>query len=900
VPDWKQEIRQRLARLNLTAPREAAIVEELSQHLDDCYAEWRSSGATEAEAYQRTLAELSGSESLARELRRVEQQINQEAIVLGANRRTNMIADLWQDLRFGVRMLAKQPGFTLIAVLTLALGIGANTAIFSVVNAALLRPLPYAQPERIVAIWDGRGQPGVTQGMTLPRNFQLWREQSRSFSALALARGFNYRLTESQEAATGLGHEVTPNLFALLGVSALHGRPLAPGDENAGVRPVVLSYKLWRSGFGGASSIVGSAIKLNGGAVTVVGVMPPQFVFPPRVSLAAEAAVQDCDLWAPMALDEQRLQTSTKNYLAFGRLRDGVTLAQAQSEMNTFAPRLTEAAPKLNEQLSIHLAALPELTTREARPALAVLFGVVAFILLIACANVANLLLARAVARAREVAIRTALGATRGRVLRQILTECALLGLLGALTGLALAAGGLKLLANVAVVQSPHPVKIDLPALGFTLALSLLTTLLFGAGTAWQMARARVSEALQEAGRSGAGGVRLSRVRSGLAVAQVALSLMLLVGAGLLIRTLWEILQVDPGFRAAGVLTMDIRLPGSKYPRAGVATAYAELLERLNGLPGVVATGATQLLPIRRDPVADSFQIEGRQMRFPGDLLPAEYRVVTPGYFTAMQIPLLEGRYLAESDTETSPPVVVISERLARLYFPQESPLGRRITFSDPQTGPWHTIVGVVRDIRNWGLAAEPTPETYISLRQNPKPLMTLVIRTTGDPLQLAASARAELRAFDKELRPEQVATMEQIISRSLAQRRLNLALIGALAALAVVLAAFGLYSLIAYTVAQRTHEIGIRLALGAQRQDILRLVLRQGFKLTAIGIALGLAGASAATQALRSLLYGISPTDPLIFVAVPLLLALVALLACFVPARRATRVDPLLALRCE
>jgi predicted permease len=385
-----------------------------------------------------------------------------------------------------------------------------------------------------------------------------------------------------------------------------------------------------------------------------------------------------------------------------------------------------------------------------------------------------------------------------------------------------------------------------------------------------------------------------------LAVAQVALSLMLLLGAGLLIRTLWKLLQVDPGFRAAGVLTMDVRLPGSKYPRAQVGAAYAELLERLGRLPGVAATGATQLLPIRRDPVSDSFQIEGRPMRFPGDLLPAEYRVVTPGYFSAMQIPLLEGRFLAESDTETSQPVVVISERLARRYFPQGSPLGRRITFSDPQKGPWHVIVGVVRDIRNWGLAADPTPETYVSLRQNPKPVMTLIIRAEGDPLPLEASVRAELRAFDQELIPEQVATMRQILSRSLAPRRLNLALIGALAALAVALAAGGLYSLIAYTVAQRTHEIGIRLALGAERGDILWLVLWQGFRLAAIGIALGLAGAVAATRALRSLLFGVSPTDPLTFVAAPLLLALVALLACWFPARRATRVAPLVALRVE
>jgi putative ABC transport system permease protein len=900
MPDWKYEIRRRLPGLQLAPTRENAIVEELSQYLDDCYAESLAGGATEAEAYRQTLLELSGSEMLQRELHRVERRINPEPIALGTYRRANMITDLWQDLRYNARTLLKNPGFSLIAIITLALGIGANTAIFSVINAALLRPLPYAQPERIVAIWDGGGQPGSTQGATLPRNFQLWREQSRSFSDLALARNINYRLMEAQEATTGVGQEVTPNLFGMLGVSALRGRTLMDGDETAGDKLAVLSHKFWRRSFGADESIVGRAIRLNGAAVTVVGIMPPEFVFPPRVNLAVEGAAQDCDLWVPMALEQGRLQTSVKNYLAFGRLREGVTLAQAQSEMNTFAPRLTEPDPALNEQLSIHVAALSELTTREARPALAALLGVVAFILLITYANVANLLLARAVARSREIAIRTALGATRSRMLRQILTECALLGLLGGLTGLALAYGGLRLLSSVAALQSPRPIKIDLPVLGFALALSLITTLLLGAWTAWQTGRARISESLQEAGRGGAGGVRLGRVRSGLAVAQIALSLMLLLSAGLLIRTFWKLLQADPGFRAAGVLTMDVRLPGSKYPRAQVGAAYAELLERLGRLPGVVAPGATQLLPIRRDPVSDSFQIEGRPMRFPGDLLPAEYRVVTPGYFSAMQIPLLEGRFLAESDTETSQPVVVISERLARLYFSQGSPLGRRITFSDPQTGPWHVIVGVVRDIRNWGLAADPTPETYVGIRQNPKPVMTLVIRTAGDPLNLAAPVRAELRAFDQELIPEQIATMTQILSRSLAQRRLNSTLIGSLAALAVLLAAGGLYSLIAYNVAQRTQEIGIRLALGAEPRDILRLVLLQGFKLAAFGIALGLASAIAATRALRSLLFGVSPTDPLTFVAIPLLLALVALLACWFPARRATKVDPLVALRSE
>ncbi len=802
-----------------------------------------------------------------------------------------------QDLRFGVRMLLKIPGFTLIAVLMLSLGIGANTAIFSVVNAALLRPLPYAQPEKIVTIWDGRGKASPTQGTTAPRNFQWWREQSRSFSDLALTQGFRYRLTETQEAASGVGLEVTPNLFALLGVSAFRGRPLAPGDETAGVKPVVLSYRLWQSSFGGASSLVGRSIKLGAETYTVVGIMPPHFVFPPRVSLASDASARDCALWIPMAIDQRRLQAG-KNYFAYGRLRAGVTLDQAQSEMNAFAPRLREIYPSLNDQLSIHLAALPELATRQVRPLLAVLLGAVAFILLIACANVANMLLSRGAARSREFAIRSALGATRGRALRQILTECALLGLLSGLAGLVLAYGSLRLLERVAEVRSPHPLAIDLTALGFTLALSLVTSLLFGSWAAWQMATGAISQSLQEAGRSGAGGVRLGRVRGGLAVAQVALSLTLLIGAGLLIRTLWSLLQVDPGFRAEGVLTMDVGLPAKYSSGASVVATYAELLERVGGLPGVTAAGATQRLPIIGAPYGESFQIEGRPMRGPGDLLEMQYRVVTPGYFNAMQIPLRQGRLLSEQDTETSQRVVVISERLARLHFPNESPIGRRVTINDPQNGPWEEIVGVVGDVKHWGLDSEPPPEFYVSYRQHWRRFMTFTIRTDGDPLQLAQPLRAEVRAFDKDLVPERVATMEQVISASLTQRRLNLVIFGFLAALAVSLAAFGLYSVLAYMVSQRTNEIGIRMALGAERRDILRLMLRQGLTLVAPGIAIGLLGASVATRALRSLLFGVGPTDPFTFIAITLLVAVVALLACYLPARKATKVDPLIALR--
>jgi putative ABC transport system permease protein len=566
--------------------------------------------------------------------------------------------------------------------------------------------------------------------------------------------------------------------------------------------------------------------------------------------------------------------------------------------MSAFEPRLQEAYPDLNDQLYIRLAALPESATRQVRPLLSILLGAVIFILLIACANVANLLLARGAARAREMAIRAALGATRGRALRQILTECVLLGLLGGLAGLALAYGGLRLLSSVAEVRSPHPLAIDLPVLGFTLALSLVTSLLFGSWAAWQMATRAISQALQESGRSGAGGVRLGRVRGGLAMAQVALSLMLLIGAGLLVRTLWALLRVDPGFRAERVLTVDVGLSAKYSSGDRVVAAYSELLERVGSLPGVVSAGATQRLPIRGGPYGESFQIEGRPMRSPGDLLEMQYRVVTPGYFSAMEIPLRQGRLLSEQDTETSPRVVVISERLARLYFPNESPIGRRVTISDPKAGPWEEIVGVVADVRHWGLDAEPPPEFYVSYRQHWRRYMTFTVRAYGDPLQLAPSVRAAVRAFDKDLVPEEVATMEQVISVSLTQRRLNLMILGSLAALAVGLAAFGLYGVLAYTVTQRTQEIGIRLALGAQRRDIMRLVLRQGVRLVALGLALGLVGASAATRALRSLLFGVGPTDLLSFTAITLLVAAVGLLACYLPARRATKVDPLVALR--
>jgi putative ABC transport system permease protein len=811
-----------------------------------------------------------------------------------------MLEELCQDLHYGARMLVKQPGFTLVVVVTLALGIGANTVIFSVVNAVLLRPLPYSQPERVIAIWDSRGKPSPTQGATLPRNFQWWREQSRSFSDFALTQGIGYRLTETQEATSGAGLEVTPNLFSLLGVSALRGRTLAPGDETAGAKPVVLSYRLWQSSFGGDESVVGRSIKVGAEAYTVVGIMPPQFVFPPRVSLASDVKARDCDLWVPLAIDQQRLQQTGRNYFAYGRLRTDVTLAQAQSEMNAFASRLQEIYPKLNDQLSIHLAALPELATRQVRPLLSVLLGAVAFILLIACANVANLLLARGTARARELAIRSALGATRGRVLRQILTECALLGLLSGLAGLALAYGGLRLLSSVAEVRSPHPIAIDLPVLGFTLALSLVTSLICGSWAAWQMATVAISQSLQDAGRSGADGVRLGRMRGWLTVAQVALSLMLLIGAGLLIRTLWSLLQVDPGFRAERVLTMDVALPAKYSSGERVVAAYGELFKRVGSLPGVVSVGATQRLPVRGEPYGESFQIEGRPMRSSNDLLEMQYRVVTPGYFSAMQIPLRQGRLLSEQDTETSPRVVVISERLARLHFPNESPIGRRVTINDPKTGPWEEIVGVVSDVKHWGLDAEPPPEFYVSYRQHWRRFMTFTVRTGGDPLRLASAVRAEVRAFDKDLAPEQVATMEQVISVSLTQRRLNMMILGVLAALAVVLAACGLYGVLAYTVAQRTREIGIRLALGAQGGDVLRMVVRQGMKLTLIGVLLGVSGALALTRSLKMLLFGVNATDPLTFAGVALLLVIVALVACWIPARRATKVDPMVALRFE
>ncbi|MBI1178892.1 FtsX-like permease family protein [bacterium] len=801
------------------------------------------------------------------------------------------------DLKFALRQLLKNKGFTLVAVLTLALGIGANTAIFSLVNAMLLSRLPYAHSDEIVAIWNGPST--VKQGEILPITFQSWREQSHSFSDLALVRPLGFSLTETPGATNVVGCEVTPNLFPMLEVPALHGRTLMPGDEKAGTSLAVLSYNLWQRNFGGDESLVGRSVRINGEICTVVGIMPRGFVFPPLIGWASKDTVGDSEVWVPFDVNA-RHTTSARSYLAFGRLRSSVTLEQAQSELNVLESRSTEVDSSIDDRPASHVALLADLMTRKARPVLLILAGAVAFILLIACANVANLLLARAMTRSREIAVRAALGATRGRLFRQILTECALLALLGAGAGWGMAYGGLKLMANIATIHSPWPITMNLPVFGFALLLSVITTVLFGTGAAWQMAGRAIGAALRGSGRGEIVGVPSYRLHGSLVVAQVALSLMLLISAGLFIRTLWSLLHADPGFRAEGVLTMDLRLDGPKYPYRRRAASFAQLIERIRELPEVTAAGATQILPIRSDPIGEAFQIKGRPPRAAGDLLPAEYGVVTPGYFSAMRIPLREGRYLSDADTPSSPKVVVVNERLARLYFNGESAVGHQLMFGSSLDEPAFEIVGVVGNVQNWGLTADLTPEIYVSSRQSPKPAMTLVIRTKDSPLALVPRVRSEVYAFDSQLDPERIGTLEDVVSQSLVGQKINFTVFGLFAGLAVCLATFGLYSLMTYLVARRTREIGIRMALGARHGEVLFLVIRQGMVLAGLGLVAGLCGALAMTRVLRSLLFGIGPTDATTFVTIPVLLGVFALLACWLPARRAARVDPMEALRNE
>jgi putative ABC transport system permease protein len=890
VSDWKQEIKSRLAGLQLRPTREAEIIEELSQHLDDHYAELLASGATPEEAYRAALAELNEGQLPAQEMRESEMK---KPVVIETNRR-DFIGNLWQDLRYGVRMLRKNPGFTSIVVLILALGIGANTAIFSLVNTVLLRPLPYPESERMMVL--RRGFPGWAAS-TSGTKFLFWREHNRTFESMAATDigGSYVNLTDGDKPESILNVHVSADFYKVHGISPVLGRSFNAEEERpGGDRVVIVSEKLWKRRFGGDPGLLGKEVRLGGEPYTVIGIMPPGFYG---------------DIWMPLRLVAHD-QDQANPLIVIGRRKLGATHQQAQADMDAVARAFRLQYPALmGDGEGVRVFDYHDLMVQDVRTSLLILLGAVGFVLLIACANVAGLLLARAAARQKEVAIRSALGAGRFRLVRQSLTESTLLAVTGGILGLLVARWSLDALLALDPGNIPRlsQVKMDGGALVFNLAVALSTGILFGLAPAFQLARVNLSSALNESSGRASAGIRRSRLRSLLVVMEIGLSSMLLVGAALLIQTFANLRGVDPGFDPRNVLNLKVSLPETEYKNtAQMSDFFDRALQRIESVPGVQAAAVVTRVPLGGNGLVLSFSVEGMQnVQF------AYWDMVTPDYFRALNIPLKGGRYFTDRDSRSSPAVALINETMARKYFPNKDPIGQLLTIGKIEgpdfAEPPRQIVGVVGDVRVADLMTDVPATVYVPDTQALDGMMrflnrilpvNFVIRTSTDPLSLAAAVQQEILAVDRRRAIFGVRSLEQVTADSISSQRFQMLLLGIFAAVALLLAAVGLYGVISYSVSQRTGEIGIRMALGAQPRDVLKLIVGHGLILTHIGLALGLAGALALTRLMAGLLYGVSATDPLTFAAIALLLASVALLASYIPARRATKIDPLTALR--
>ncbi|HZI61978.1 MAG TPA: ABC transporter permease [Pyrinomonadaceae bacterium] len=807
---------------------------------------------------------------------------------------------LWKNLVYSVRMLLKRPSLTAVAIIAIALGIGANTAIFSVVNTVLLQPLPFEQPQQLVMLaaeqrdqaLDGRGSFSVPDFVDIQK-------QSKTLEYVATHQGTGTIVTEGGDPERLLGAAVSADYFPLLRVKPVLGRVFTHDEDKPGAPSViVLSHSLWQRRFGGDPNIIGREVNI-GGKTTVVGVLPAGFQYP--------ISDEQQDFWEPIfsatfMTKDLREERAQRILSLIARLKPGLTLDQAKAELDLLSRQIEQQSPISNTNTIFNAVSMHEDITRDYRSALLVMLGAVGLVLLIACANVANLLLARAAARQKEVAIRMALGASRARIASQLLTESVLLSLAGGALGLLLASWGMDLLVAYGPADVPRlrHVSLDRSVLLFTLAISTLTGIVFGLAPALHASRPDPGNMLKDATRGVSHGGR-SRMRSALIVSEVALSLMLLVGAGLLINSFWRLLQTDAGYDPKGVLAVDVPLSRAKYTNPEQrSAAFEQLISRMKALPGVRDASVVSNVPLTDRDIELSFQVEGREPYKPGNEAVADYTVVGSDYFRTMNIAVQRGRVFANSDTANTPQAIVVSEAFVKRYFPDEEPIGRRIVFDGPTKTP-REIIGVVADIRRNGLDAEAEPEMYVSHVQNPERRLNLVIRTDSqDGSQLTQSARAEVKAFDPDQIIWRTETLEQLLGTSVAPRRFNMMLLGIFAGVALVLAAVGLYGVMSYSVTWRTHEIGIRMALGAKRGDVLRLVVRQGMIMALIGLVIGLIGALSLSRVMTSMLHGVSPTDPLTFAGVSIVLLGVALLACLIPARRATRVDPIVALRNE
>jgi len=804
--------------------------------------------------------------------------------------------NLWQDLRYAVRILARAPGLTALAVVSLALGIGANGAIFSVVQAVLLNPVSVAQPDRLLFVWEQNFREGYRFPAS-PPDFIDWRSQNSTFEQMAAMLSGQINLTGTEQPERVAAEWVSANFFQVIGVRPSAGRTFLPGEERAsGTRVAVLSYGLWQRRFGGDPNLIGKTIAVDGENTAVVGIMPRGFHF------------LNAELWRPLVFEPGWVKSRGSHFLlAIARLRPGVSLERARGDMDVIASRLASQYPDTNTGQGIQLTPVPEQLVQDVRPALLILLGSVALVLLIACANVANLLLTRASGRRREVAIRTALGAGRWRMIRQLLTESVLLALLAAVAGLVVATWAVDALVKLIpsnYVPNQQNIGINVPVLAFTLVLSILTGVVFGLAPVVTSLKLDLTESLKEGVRGATAGLARRRLQHTLVVSEIALSLILLIGSGLLAKSFLRLAKSDPGFQAENILTMELLLPPARYAKPQQQrTLYRGILERARNLPGVVAGGLISSLPLEGQSEYDSFSIEGRpDPAVLQDFPIANKRNATPDYFRVMRIPLRKGHLFTDTDTQSSPPVVVIDEATAKQYWPHEDPIGKRIAYFniEGKRGGWVTIVGIVGSVKQGGMAESTSRSVYLPFWQEAGGEITIAVRSSRPSEKLTSAVTGEIRAVDPDLPVSKIRTMEDVVSGSVWRPRFAAQLLGIFALLALILAVVGTYGVMAYAVTQRTQEIGVRMALGAKQADMLRLVLVQAAKLTLAGVSVGLAGAFALTRVLSGLLYEVRASDPFIFTVASVALALVALIASCVPARRAARIDPLLALRYE
>ena len=864
---------------------EGELHAELDAYVAELAEEKVRAGMSPEQARRAALIETEGVEQVKEQVREA---------------RTGTLLDtMAQDVKYGWRMLMKNPGFTLAAIVALALGIGANTAIFSVVNAVLLRPLPYRDPDRLMVLLH-RGTNPVA-----PANYLDWKKQSQSFENMGAAEVWSPNITGGDRPEQLSALRTSSSLFTTLGVEPLMGRAFAEGEDTTGHDHLaVLSYRLWQRRFGGDHKVIGQTITLNGESFNVIGVMPSSFRFAPFWATKAE-------LWVPLSLDQKVTNRTGSSLRVFGRLKPGVSMEQARAEMETITARLDQEFPGTNRDVKV--VPLKEKVVGDVRPALLLMLGAVGFVLLISCANVAHMLLARAAARKKEIAVRIALGARRARLIRQFLTESVLLSSVAGVAGLALGIYGIRVLVKLqpARFSNVTDVKLDLYVLAFTLGISILTGIAFGLAPAIHGSMVNLSDSLKESERGSTEGIRKNRLRSILVASEFALALVLLVGAGLMIRSIIALNEVDPGFNPDHVLTMLVSVAGTQeFDPARRVPFYQEVVQRVQTIRGVRAVSAINHIPLAGDLWGIPYLVEGRPIPKRGEVPGAVYRVILPGYFQTMQIPMLRGRDFNATDNVNAPGVVIINQTFAKQYWGEEDPVGKRIALTDtPNDAKWLTVVGVIRDVKQDDWKGPVDLEFYVPCLQDKTYIadepfavssLTLVMRTSGEPTDLAAAVRNAVWSVDRNVTISEVQTLDDVVTMVNAQSRFYLVLLGSFAAVALLLAGVGMYAVMSYSVAQRTHEIGIRMALGARQSDVLQLVVRQGLAVALLGAAFGLVGSLLATRLMVTFIYGVQPRDPLTIFGVWMVLTMVALVACYIPARRATRVDPMVALRYE